>query len=279
MPNTLLSTADLATLVLDATAAAYAVCNPVSGEVVWANRRFCGLFPTGFDANDLLKGRRAPDGWRLETRPLDPTAEGASQSPEALTPGSLTPESLTPGRSAPERLVLVELTPVGGENPPDARRETDAVTNVLARGVIMATVEQRFAARQRRPFALVFLDLVDFKLVNDRHGHLVGDKCLAELGSRLHQLVRAADAVGRYGGDEFLILLDGVHDAATYAPIRDRVIEGIAEPIAIGDLVLRLGASLGVAYSTDGYDDVEAMLHAADSAMYAQKRGASLSGD
>jgi diguanylate cyclase (GGDEF)-like protein len=254
----LLSTADLASQVLDAATAAYAVANPVTGEVVWANRRFCGLFSTGFAASDLLKGRLAPDGWRLETRLLDPTGEESTRLGEA-----------------PERLVLIELIPPA-ESVPAAgpASEIDAVTSVLSRGALMATIEERFAARSSRPFALVFLDLVDFKHVNDHHGHLVGDKCLAEVGSRLHHLVRAGDAVGRFGGDEFLVVLDGVRDAATYEPIRQRLSHGFTAPVAIGALSLRLGASLGVAYSRDGYESVEAMIHAADSAMYAQKRAA-----
>jgi diguanylate cyclase (GGDEF)-like protein len=253
----LLSTADLATQVLDAATAAYAVANPVTGEVVWANQRFCGLFPPGFAASDLLKGQLAPEGWRLETRPLDPTAE------------------TTRPDEAPERLVLIELIPPA-ESAPAAgpASDIDAVTSVLSRAALMATIEERFAARSRRPFALVFLDLVDFKHVNDHHGHLVGDKCLAEVGSRLHHLVRAGDAVGRFGGDEFLVVLDGVRDAVTYEPIRQRLSHGFTEPVAIGALALRLGASLGVAYSRDGYESVEAMIHAADSAMYAQKRAA-----
>ena len=235
-------TAELASLVLDAASAAYAVYNPATGEVVWANKRFRGRFSQKFAAENLLVDKQPPTGWRLLTRPL----------------------------GAPDGLVLVELIPDAATAAGPAR-EIDAVTSVLSRSALMATLQQRFAARSRRPFALVFLDLVDFKHVNDHHGHLVGDKCLAEVGSRLHHLVRSADAVGRFGGDEFLVVLDGVRDAATYEPIRQRLTEGFAGPIAIGALALRLGASLGVAYSWDGYESVESMIHAADCAMYAQK--------
>jgi diguanylate cyclase (GGDEF)-like protein len=245
-------TADLSSLVLDATSAAYAVCNPATGEVLWANQRFRERFHTEFAVEELLVGNRPPSGWRLETRPL----------------------------VAPDDLMLLELIPLADSGTVcGPASEIDAVTSVLSRGALMATIEQRFAARSRRPFALVFLDLVDFKHVNDHHGHLVGDKCLAEVGARLHHLVRAADAVGRFGGDEFLVVLDGVSDPTTYAPIRQRLIEGFVAPVTIGALALPLGASLGVAYSTDGYETVDAMIHAADSAMYAQKRGACLSGD
>lgn len=245
------SAAELAPLVLDAAATAYALLDSASGDVLWANRRFYEVFPTEADAAGLLTKPDAPAGWRRETRPF-----------------ALPKESV-------EQLVLVELIPAG-DCPPltGPAQETDAVTGVLMRRALMATVEQRFADRAQRPFALVFLDLVGFKLVNDRHGHLVGDKCLREVGSRLQKLVRAADAVGRFGGDEFLIVLDGVRDAATYAPIHERLSEGIAAPVAVDGVALKLGASVGVAYSEDGYEKVEAMIHAADSAMYGQKRAA-----
>ncbi len=245
------SAAELAPLVLDAATAAYALFDHSSGDVVWANRRFCEAFPTDADAAALLTQPDAPAGWRRETTPF------------AL-----------PGDSG-MRILLVELTPAASrDNPTAATQETDAVTGVLMRRALMATVAERFANRAQRPFALVFLDLVGFKLVNDRHGHLVGDQCLREVGSRLQNLVRAADAVGRFGGDEFLILLDGVRDAATYAPIHQRLDEGIAAPIAVDDVILHLGASVGVAYSRDGYESVESMIHAADAAMYGQKRAA-----
>src|SRR5690606_9188268 len=126
-----------ATHVLEAATAAYAVYNPATGEVVWANQQFRERFPSETAAEDLLAGQQTPTGWRLETRPLE-----------------------VPGES-PGELVLIELIPDATVASPN--REIDAVTSVLSRGALMATVEQRFAARSRRPFALVFLDLVDFK--------------------------------------------------------------------------------------------------------------------
>jgi diguanylate cyclase (GGDEF)-like protein len=243
--------AELAPLVLDAATAAYALIDPSSGEVIWANRRFHEAHPNETVAASLLAQRDAPAGWRLRATPF------------AL-----------PGDSDPQ-LVLVELIPTGDRDAPAPfAQEIDAVTGVLARRALMATIEQRFAGRSKRPFALVFLDLVRFKHVNDCHGHLLGDKCLSEVGKRLQNSVRAADAVGRFGGDEFLIVLDGVRDPATYAPILRRLEEGIAAPIVIEEIRLQLGASLGVAYSEDGYERVEAMIDAADAAMYGQKRAA-----
>lgn len=122
-----------------------------------------------------------------------------------------------------------------------------------------------------RPVALVFIDLDDFKAVNDRYGHVVGDSVLATVGQRLADLVRPQDVVARYGGDEFLMLCDGLTDDDA-AAVASRIAEALAEPIELsGGDRLTISASVGVAASVGDVDHLDSLLEAADAAMYRRK--------
>lgn len=122
------------------------------------------------------------------------------------------------------------------------------------------------------PFAALFIDLDDFKPVNDQYGHLVGDAVLAELAARWSDSVRDGDLVTRYGGDEFVVLLKNVATREEAAPIVERLRVATMKPIETGGLTLRITASVGVALS-DGVDaSLEALIAAADEEMYAGKR-------
>ncbi|MEQ8846244.1 GGDEF domain-containing protein [Botrimarina sp.] len=189
-------------------------------------------------------------------------------------PKRLGPNAAAQRVSLPEhgQAWLLEFTP---RPAPGAAGEpqTDALTAVLSRAALMHTLDRWFANRVAEPFALAFLDLDDFKLVNDRHGHLVGDACLAEVGGRLLRATRGGDVVGRFGGDEFVVLLAGVTQPAQCEPIRRRLTEGVRAPLACHDAAGPLGVSIGVAFSGDSFDTPQAMISAADAAMYRDKRG------
>ena len=121
------------------------------------------------------------------------------------------------------------------------------------------------------PVALVFIDLDDFKGVNDRHGHIAGDAVLATVGRRLADLVRPQDVVARYGGDEFLMLCDGLTDEAA-AVVAQRIAVALAAPMELANgQVLSISASVGVAASVADHGQFEALLEAADAAMYRSK--------
>jgi len=121
------------------------------------------------------------------------------------------------------------------------------------------------------PVALVFIDLDDFKGVNDRHGHIAGDAVLATVGRRLADLVRPQDVVARYGGDEFLMLCDGLTDDAA-AVVAQRIAVALAAPMELANgQVLSISASVGVAASVADHGQFEALLEAADAAMYRSK--------
>lgn len=124
----------------------------------------------------------------------------------------------------------------------------------------------------RRPFAVLFLDLNDFKDVNDAHGHAAGDAILTELANRWSTAVRDGDLVTRYGGDEFVILLKNVADVDFAEPIVERLRVVTLEPIAMDGIEVSLSATIGVAVSDEGDVSIENLIAAADEDMYARKR-------
>ncbi|MBA4104886.1 MAG: hypothetical protein C0485_03930 [Pirellula sp.] len=124
----------------------------------------------------------------------------------------------------------------------------------------------------RRPFAVLFLDLNDFKDVNDAHGHAAGDAVLTELANRWSNAVRDGDLVTRYGGDEFVILLRNVADVDAAQPVVERLRVVTLEPIAMDGIEVSLSATIGVAVSDEGDVSIENLIAAADEDMYARKR-------
>jgi len=139
-----------------------------------------------------------------------------------------------------------------------------AFTDRLAQGL-------RRSARSGRPLGVLFLDLDDFKSVNDGLGHSVGDQLLVEIGQRLQGCLRETDTCARFGGDEFAILLedlDGVEDAARVA---GRITEALAQPATHARREIIISASVGIAMSDQGPATADDLLRRADLAMYAAK--------
>lgn len=126
--------------------------------------------------------------------------------------------------------------------------------------------------RHRRRFALMFLDIDDFKHVNDRHGHVVGDHLLQGVARRLKVCLREDDAVFRLGGDEFVVLLEDVRDEADASFVAERLLAVVAEPLWLEGVALRCRMSVGLALFPDHGDSLETLLTHADQAMYARKR-------
>ncbi|ODS63871.1 MAG: hypothetical protein ABS41_04275 [Arenimonas sp. SCN 70-307] len=133
----------------------------------------------------------------------------------------------------------------------------------------MALSRYRFDPGQL--FAVLFLDLDRFKVVNDSVGHLVGDELLKEAARRIGRCVRDPDMVARLGGDEFAIVLDFIHSADEAVVVAERVIESLAEPMRIAGKELYTSASIGIAMVDGRYRSPEELLRDADVAMYRAK--------
>ena len=149
----------------------------------------------------------------------------------------------------------------------------DALTGLPNRLHLNDQVElavQRCAANERR-FALLFLDLDGFKMVNDRHGHDIGDVLLVHVAQVLKCAVRETDVVARLGGDEFVVLLHDVCDETMIAAIAAKVVQGIGEACTLQGIEIHIGASAGIAIFPDHGTTREALLKTADHAMYAAK--------
>ena len=133
------------------------------------------------------------------------------------------------------------------------------------------TVALAHAKRNGRRSAVMFLDLDQFKLVNDTLGHTVGDRLLQAIGARLISCVRGDDTVARMGGDEFTILLSDLVDRRGAAAVAQKVLDSVQHPIQIDDHELYVTTSVGIAVFPDDGDDAESLLRNADRAMYRAK--------
>jgi diguanylate cyclase (GGDEF)-like protein len=152
-------------------------------------------------------------------------------------------------------------------------RDTDALTGLANRNVLFERLILASAKTQElgRPLAVLFIDLNGFKQINDTHGHAAGDHVLKESAQRLLALTRTTDMVARWGGDEFLVLLDGIsrNDAAVAA---GRIVEGLTFTVCLNGEELWLTASVGVSMFPDDAGDVHSLVNHADAAMYQAKR-------
>ena len=136
-------------------------------------------------------------------------------------------------------------------------------------GFLPAALER--AARQRGMLALLFIDLDDFKNVNDTLGHAAGDELLQAVAGRLHSVLRPSDHVVRIGGDEFTIILDPVTSDVDASRVAERVAESLRQPFELARGRSTLSASIGISVFPRDGEDVEALLKSSDIAMYRAK--------
>lgn len=119
-------------------------------------------------------------------------------------------------------------------------------------------------------FAIMFVDLDGFKPINDRLGHKAGDAVLRHVSRVFQSCLRVGDVVGRYGGDEFTLLLNQVHDVSEVTQVAERILARLQAPIDVGERVT-VGASIGITFNTNMNETAEELIRDADQAMYRAK--------
>ncbi|WP_088891317.1 bifunctional diguanylate cyclase/phosphodiesterase [Leptolyngbya ohadii] len=150
----------------------------------------------------------------------------------------------------------------------------DALTGLLNRRAFEQELGAAIAKRQYHPsyqFAVLFLDLDYFKLVNDSYGHLVGDQLLIAVRRRLQSCVRETDAIARFGGDEFTILLDGIASPDAATEIAQRIIHTLQACFSIEGREIFINTSVGIVFSSLTGDNTTEILRDADTALYQAK--------
>ena len=149
----------------------------------------------------------------------------------------------------------------------------DPLTGLPNRRLLLDRVHRAIEHSQRghQDFALLFIDLDRFKLINDTLGHRAGDEVLREVAARLQTCVRASDTVARLGGDEFVLILEQIELPDGAHITIDRILKRLGEPFHLGHRDFYVAASIGVVLETRPYTDADALIGDADTAMYQAK--------
>ena len=153
------------------------------------------------------------------------------------------------------------------------RANFDAVTGLPNRNLLLERLNQELkrARRESTRVGILFIDLDDFKQVNDSLGHDAGDLLLRQVAERLRQSMRDTDTVARFAGDELVVVAAQIADCAFLETVAEKLLQVLREPFEIADQPVRIGGSIGIAMFPDHGDDAQALLNRADLAMYQAK--------
>jgi diguanylate cyclase (GGDEF)-like protein/PAS domain S-box-containing protein len=256
------------------------VVTTVDWEIVEANSAFARLTGLPQQGEGLLKLTELLDVAGL---PLDVSTAGGTWHGELeLTcpggrriPMDVSIDRFSRGtQQAPS--FIVNLRDISEEKAAARRLERLATLDLLTQLPNRATLQQRIDARlagagDSAEFALMFVDLDGFKEVNDSLGHDVGDELLKAVATRLQEVLHADDFIGRWGGDEFVVLLRSPSAAAEADRMAQRMIDSLAAPFDLGKTRVSITPSLGIVLAPRDGADSATLLRRADSAMYAAK--------
>ena len=161
------------------------------------------------------------------------------------------------------------------------RVQHDPLTGATNRATLNDRLKQAISRSKllKEKIALYFIDLNDFKLVNDRYGHEAGDRLLQDVAQNIQSSLRNSDTVCRYGGDEFIVMIEAVNDEKHLRNIYESINTAISEPIYVDEnTTLHARASIGMALYPDDAQEAETLIKAADMAMYVVKKEKNLKG-
>ncbi|MEP4892067.1 MAG: EAL domain-containing protein [Aliiglaciecola sp.] len=172
---------------------------------------------------------------------------------------------------------LARLTDKSVDSLPDESLTTlayrDSLTGLANRYLFSQLFDHEISQSQRlsKRFAVLFLDLDKFKLVNDSMGHDAGDALLCAVAERLQKSLRKSDLIARMGGDEFAVIMSNIKDTETVSKVCEKLIREVKKPLRSGTNVMEVGCSIGVSIYPDNADTAESLLQHADAAMYRAK--------
>ncbi len=151
----------------------------------------------------------------------------------------------------------------------------DALTGAINRSALLDHLADAigYARRNSLTVWVAFIDLDRFKFINDRFGHRAGDQVLTGISQRLRTALRSNDMLGRYGGDEFIVILRGGPEAEMSSETLERIMHAVAEPVKVDGHTMRVNCSVGVAVFPQDVDTPEQLMERADAAMYRAKQG------
>ena len=218
---------------------------------------------------------------RSYLRARDERAQGTHETVGQRKDGTTIPIEFTATRFGSQRLLIGGLRDVS-----QRKAETEALqfqalhdplTGLPNRSFLKERLETAILAAERdlRPCAVLVMDMDNFKEVNDRLGHHVGDQLLREVAARLRGTLRKADMVARLGGDEFAVVPFGATDAPRAALIAEKILQALEAPVVIDETPITPAVSIGVASFPQHAEDAAALMRRADVAMYAAKRARS----
>jgi diguanylate cyclase (GGDEF)-like protein len=262
-----------------------ALVEPGTWRIVYANPALLSWLgmPAGSEPTLTVDNVLSTDGTASLTEQIDAAwqrndLEGIVRARLLTSGGAATPLSLRCRRlelsDGPVVVMLMQAECHVAQSSQAKSQHFDTLTGLPDRSFLLTRLSELMSGERSadRQFAVLFVDLDNFKQINDAHGHLVGDRVLSVVGGRLSDSIRDGDYVVRYGGDEFVLLVDRVTAPAEIEPVISRIQLVLAEPISLPEGDFRLSASVGVALATPGHRTPEDLLAAADRAMYAAKR-------
>ena len=196
------------------------------------------------------------------------------------TPGTLTPRDMEAAQTLADVTAAYLANAKSRSALQDASEQFhssalhDALTGLPNRLLLLERLEHALlrSGRLGHPVAILFIDLDHFKSVNDNHGHLVGDELLVAVAKRMARLIRPGDTLARLSGDEFVIVCEAISEKLQIHLVATRIVEALAAPFKLDQILVELSASVGIAFSAEDEDDPEQVLREADIAMYQAKR-------